>query len=153
MFTLSATCKKQGQAPFDSSSVDSMRRLLEHAGVPGHIYPLSLLCYEIMPPPQQVPLRHYFISAHHTTLDIYFCVVPVWTFLLSFNWIGRERDWWAKGDILPWSRLISNWRNKVCGYYCSYQECWWGLFSVIFICTIMLLDSADTPAPATNSVW
>ncbi|RLN18986.1 hypothetical protein C2845_PM02G18780 [Panicum miliaceum] len=41
-------------APFDSSSVDNMRRLLEHAGVPGHIYPLSLLCYEVMPPPQQV---------------------------------------------------------------------------------------------------
>ncbi|XP_066344125.1 glycerol-3-phosphate acyltransferase, chloroplastic-like [Miscanthus floridulus] len=41
-------------APFDSSAVDSMRRLLEHAGVPGHIYPLSLLCYEVMPPPQQV---------------------------------------------------------------------------------------------------
>ncbi|WVZ57789.1 hypothetical protein U9M48_008131 [Paspalum notatum var. saurae] len=41
-------------APFDSSAVDNMRRLLEHAGVPGHIYPLSLLCYEIMPPPQQV---------------------------------------------------------------------------------------------------
>ncbi|CAN6324444.1 unnamed protein product [Urochloa humidicola] len=41
-------------APFDSSSVDNMRRLLEHAGVPGHIYPLSLLCYEVMPPPEQV---------------------------------------------------------------------------------------------------
>ncbi|CAN6311742.1 unnamed protein product [Urochloa humidicola] len=41
-------------APFDSSSVDNVRRLLEHAGVPGHIYPLSLLCYEVMPPPQQV---------------------------------------------------------------------------------------------------
>ena len=25
--------QKQGQAPFDSSSVDNMRRLLEHAGV------------------------------------------------------------------------------------------------------------------------
>uniref|UniRef100_A0A452YQU3 Glycerol-3-phosphate acyltransferase, chloroplastic n=1 Tax=Aegilops tauschii subsp. strangulata TaxID=200361 RepID=A0A452YQU3_AEGTS len=34
--------------------VDNMRRLLEHSGVPGHIYPLSLLCYEIMPPPQQI---------------------------------------------------------------------------------------------------
>ncbi|ONM00338.1 glycerol-3-phosphate acyltransferase, chloroplastic isoform X1 [Zea mays] len=41
-------------AHFDSSTVDNMRRLLEHAGVPGHIYPLSLLCYEVMPPPQQV---------------------------------------------------------------------------------------------------
>jgi len=48
--------QKQGQAPFNSSSVDNMRRLLEHAGVPGHIYPLSLLCYEVMPPPQQVIL-------------------------------------------------------------------------------------------------
>ncbi|KAL6905400.1 hypothetical protein ACP4OV_003001 [Aristida adscensionis] len=42
------------QAPFDASAVDNMRRLLEHSIVPGHIYPLSLLCYEIMPPPQQV---------------------------------------------------------------------------------------------------
>lgn len=41
-------------APFDASAVDNMRRLLEHSGVPGHIYPLSLLCYEIMPPPQQI---------------------------------------------------------------------------------------------------
>ncbi|KAH9606506.1 hypothetical protein KSS87_018896 [Heliosperma pusillum] len=41
-------------APFDISSVDNMRRLVEHADVPGHIYPLSLLCYDIMPPPPQV---------------------------------------------------------------------------------------------------
>ncbi|GMJ12526.1 ACYLTRANSFERASE 1 [Hibiscus trionum] len=41
-------------APFDSSSVDNMRRLIEHSGVPGHIYPLALLCYDIMPPPPQV---------------------------------------------------------------------------------------------------
>lgn len=41
-------------APFDVSSVDNMRRLAEHAGVPGHIYPLSLLCHDIMPPPPQV---------------------------------------------------------------------------------------------------
>ncbi|ONM00339.1 Glycerol-3-phosphate acyltransferase chloroplastic [Zea mays] len=46
--------EKLHQAHFDSSTVDNMRRLLEHAGVPGHIYPLSLLCYEVMPPPQQV---------------------------------------------------------------------------------------------------
>ncbi|XVF11111.1 hypothetical protein REPUB_Repub07fG0240900 [Reevesia pubescens] len=41
-------------APFDSSSVDNMRRLIEHSGAPGHIYPLALLCYDIMPPPLQV---------------------------------------------------------------------------------------------------
>lgn len=41
-------------APFDASSVDNMRRLAEHSGVPGHIYPLALLCYNIMPPPPQV---------------------------------------------------------------------------------------------------
>ncbi|KAL9242667.1 hypothetical protein vseg_016649 [Gypsophila vaccaria] len=41
-------------APFDIPSVDNMRRLVEHAGVPGHIYPLSILCYDIMPPPPQV---------------------------------------------------------------------------------------------------
>ncbi|XP_019094497.1 PREDICTED: glycerol-3-phosphate acyltransferase, chloroplastic-like [Camelina sativa] len=39
---------------FDSSSVDNMRRLVEHSGAPGHIYPMSLLCYDIMPPPPQV---------------------------------------------------------------------------------------------------
>ncbi|KAK4420332.1 Glycerol-3-phosphate acyltransferase ATS12, chloroplastic [Sesamum alatum] len=41
-------------APFDASSVDNMRRLVEHAGVPGHIYPLAVLCYDVMPPPAQV---------------------------------------------------------------------------------------------------
>ncbi|XP_052210070.1 glycerol-3-phosphate acyltransferase, chloroplastic isoform X2 [Diospyros lotus] len=41
-------------APFDASAVDNMRRLTEHAGVPGHIYPLAILCYDIMPPPPQV---------------------------------------------------------------------------------------------------
>ncbi|KAL0331643.1 UNVERIFIED_CONTAM: Glycerol-3-phosphate acyltransferase ATS12, chloroplastic [Sesamum angustifolium] len=41
-------------APFDASSVDNMRRLVEHAGVPGHIYPLAILCYDVMPPPAQV---------------------------------------------------------------------------------------------------
>ncbi|XWS49298.1 hypothetical protein CRYUN_Cryun13aG0151800 [Craigia yunnanensis] len=41
-------------APFDSSSVDNMRRLIEHSGAPGHIHPLALLCYDIMPPPLQV---------------------------------------------------------------------------------------------------
>ncbi|XP_052171370.1 glycerol-3-phosphate acyltransferase, chloroplastic-like isoform X2 [Diospyros lotus] len=41
-------------APFDASSVDNMRRLTGRAGVPGHIYPLAMLCYNIMPPPSQV---------------------------------------------------------------------------------------------------
>ncbi|PKA55733.1 Glycerol-3-phosphate acyltransferase, chloroplastic [Apostasia shenzhenica] len=41
-------------APFDSSSLDNMRRLVEHSGVPGHLHPLALLCYEVMPPPLQV---------------------------------------------------------------------------------------------------
>nr|UKG18720.1 chloroplast glycerol-3-phosphate acyltransferase [Forsythia viridissima] len=41
-------------APFDASSVDNMRRLTEHAGIPGNIYPLAILCYDIMPPPAQV---------------------------------------------------------------------------------------------------
>ncbi|XP_030533711.2 glycerol-3-phosphate acyltransferase ATS12, chloroplastic [Rhodamnia argentea] len=41
-------------APFDSAVVDNMRRLVEHSGVPGHLYPLALLCYDIMPPPRQV---------------------------------------------------------------------------------------------------
>lgn len=42
------------QAPFDTASVDNMRRLADHSGAPGHIYPLALLCYDIMPPPLQV---------------------------------------------------------------------------------------------------
>lgn len=41
-------------APFDASSVDNMRRLAEHSAVPGHLYPLALLCHDIMPPPPQV---------------------------------------------------------------------------------------------------
>ncbi|KAK4758266.1 hypothetical protein SAY87_019567 [Trapa incisa] len=31
-----------------------MRRLVEHSGVTGHIYPLALSCYDIMPPPPLV---------------------------------------------------------------------------------------------------
>ncbi|KAJ4951094.1 hypothetical protein NE237_027926 [Protea cynaroides] len=41
-------------APFDVSSIDNMRRLADHSGVPGHIYPLALICYDVMPPPTQV---------------------------------------------------------------------------------------------------
>ncbi|XP_010325301.1 glycerol-3-phosphate acyltransferase isoform X1 [Solanum lycopersicum] len=41
-------------APFDASATDNMRRLVQHAGVPGHIYPLAILCHDIMPPPAQV---------------------------------------------------------------------------------------------------
>ncbi|XP_038888414.1 glycerol-3-phosphate acyltransferase, chloroplastic isoform X2 [Benincasa hispida] len=44
-------------APFDASSVDNMRRLIHHSGVPGHLYPLALLCYDIMPPPSQVEIE------------------------------------------------------------------------------------------------
>ncbi|XP_042010864.1 glycerol-3-phosphate acyltransferase ATS11, chloroplastic-like isoform X1 [Salvia splendens] len=46
--------KEWHPAPFDSSSVDNMRRLVEHAGVPGRIYPLAIMCHEIMPPPLEV---------------------------------------------------------------------------------------------------
>ncbi|KZV41575.1 glycerol-3-phosphate acyltransferase, chloroplastic [Dorcoceras hygrometricum] len=41
-------------APFDLSSIDNMRRLTEHAGKPGHLYPLAILCHDIMPPPVEV---------------------------------------------------------------------------------------------------
>ncbi|XP_042021335.1 glycerol-3-phosphate acyltransferase, chloroplastic-like isoform X2 [Salvia splendens] len=46
--------KEWRPAPFDSSSVDNMRRLVEHAGIPGHIYPMALMCHELMPPPLEV---------------------------------------------------------------------------------------------------
>ncbi|KAH6831433.1 phospholipid/glycerol acyltransferase family protein [Perilla frutescens var. hirtella] len=46
--------KEWHPAPFDASSVDNMRRLVEHAGVPGHIYPLAVMCHDIMPPPLEV---------------------------------------------------------------------------------------------------
>ncbi|KAL3681948.1 hypothetical protein R1sor_024904 [Riccia sorocarpa] len=41
-------------AKFDASAVENMRRLLSHMPVPGHMYPLALLCHDIMPPPRQV---------------------------------------------------------------------------------------------------
>ncbi|PIA58718.1 hypothetical protein AQUCO_00500570v1 [Aquilegia coerulea] len=41
-------------APFDDSSVENIRRLADHSGVPRHIYPLTLMCHDIMPPPPQV---------------------------------------------------------------------------------------------------
>ncbi|KAL8552925.1 hypothetical protein ACS0TY_001559 [Phlomoides rotata] len=51
---LDPVTKEWYPAPFDASAVDNMRRLVEHAGVPGHIYPLAILCHDIMPPPLQV---------------------------------------------------------------------------------------------------
>ncbi|KAK2970119.1 hypothetical protein RJ640_017776 [Escallonia rubra] len=60
-------------APFEASAVDNMRRLVEHAGVPGHMYPLALLCYDIMPPPAQVEKEigeRRVISFHGTGLSV-----------------------------------------------------------------------------------
>lgn len=60
-------------APFDTSSVDNMRRLAEHSGTPGHFYPLALLCHDIMPPPPQVEKEigeKRVISFHGTGLSV-----------------------------------------------------------------------------------
>ncbi|CAN6883919.1 unnamed protein product, partial [Brassica oleracea] len=60
-------------APFDASSVDNMRRLVEHSGAPGHIYPMSLLCYDIMPPPPKVEKEigeKRLVGYHGTGLSI-----------------------------------------------------------------------------------
>ncbi|XP_050232658.1 glycerol-3-phosphate acyltransferase ATS12, chloroplastic isoform X2 [Mercurialis annua] len=60
-------------AYFDASTVDNMRRLTEHSGVPGHIYPLALLCHDIMPPPAEVQKEigeRRVISYHGTGFSI-----------------------------------------------------------------------------------
>ncbi|KAG5384859.1 hypothetical protein IGI04_036329 [Brassica rapa subsp. trilocularis] len=60
-------------ATFDPSSVDNMRRLVEHSGAPGHIYPMSLLCYDIMPPPPKVEKEigeKRLVGFHGTGLSI-----------------------------------------------------------------------------------
>ncbi|KAI9125213.1 hypothetical protein K1719_003829 [Acacia pycnantha] len=60
-------------APFDASSVDNMRRLAEHSGQPGHIYPLAILCHDIMPPPLQVEKEvgeRRIISFHGVGLSV-----------------------------------------------------------------------------------
>ncbi|XP_039007922.1 glycerol-3-phosphate acyltransferase, chloroplastic-like [Hibiscus syriacus] len=60
-------------APFDSSSVDNMRRLIESSGTPGHMYPLALLCHDIMPPPSQVEKEigeRRIIGFHGTGLSV-----------------------------------------------------------------------------------
>ncbi|CBI33823.3 hypothetical protein VitviT2T_002512 [Vitis vinifera] len=65
--------KEWHPAPFDASSVDNMRRLAEHSGVPGHIYPLTLMCHDIMPPPLQVEKEigeKRLISFHGTGLSV-----------------------------------------------------------------------------------
>ncbi|CAA2994561.1 glycerol-3-phosphate acyltransferase, chloroplastic [Olea europaea subsp. europaea] len=65
--------KEWHPAPFDASSVDNMRRLTEHAGNPGNIYPLAMLCYDIMPPPAQVEKEigeKRLISFHGTGLSV-----------------------------------------------------------------------------------
>ncbi|CAL8155679.1 unnamed protein product [Prunus armeniaca] len=60
-------------APFDASSLDNLRRLAEHSAAPGHIYPLALLCHNIMPPPLQVEKEigeKRMISFHGTGLSV-----------------------------------------------------------------------------------
>ncbi|XP_017238530.1 glycerol-3-phosphate acyltransferase, chloroplastic isoform X1 [Daucus carota subsp. sativus] len=60
-------------APFDASAVDNMRRLMEHAGHPAHIYPVALLCHNIMPPPVKVEKEigeRRMIAFHGTGLSI-----------------------------------------------------------------------------------
>lgn len=78
--------QKQGQAPFDASAVDNMRRLLEHSSVPGHIYPLSLLCYEIMPPPQQVCL----VVATCSLVDFLLLEPPLSLFRFKLNRLRKR---------------------------------------------------------------
>ncbi|XP_068650539.1 glycerol-3-phosphate acyltransferase ATS12, chloroplastic-like isoform X2 [Aristolochia californica] len=59
--------------PFDASSVDNLRRLSYHSGVPGHIYPLALLCYDVMSPPPQVEKEigeRRLISYHGVGLSV-----------------------------------------------------------------------------------
>lgn len=41
-------------ALFDTSPVENIRRLIEHSKAPGHMYPLALHCYGVMPPPIKV---------------------------------------------------------------------------------------------------
>ncbi|KAI5083401.1 hypothetical protein GOP47_0003144 [Adiantum capillus-veneris] len=41
-------------ASFDTSAIENIRRLMEHSKAPGHLYPQALLCYNVMPPPNQV---------------------------------------------------------------------------------------------------
>ncbi|XP_061343098.1 glycerol-3-phosphate acyltransferase, chloroplastic [Gastrolobium bilobum] len=60
-------------APFDTASVDNMRRLVENSGPPGHVYPLAILCHDIMPPPQKVEKEigeKRVISFHGTGLSV-----------------------------------------------------------------------------------
>ncbi|XP_050377267.1 glycerol-3-phosphate acyltransferase, chloroplastic isoform X2 [Argentina anserina] len=60
-------------APFDSSALDNLRRLAEHSAAPGHIYPLALLCHDIMPPPRQVEKEigeKRVIAFHGTGLSV-----------------------------------------------------------------------------------
>ncbi|KAF9625132.1 hypothetical protein IFM89_019221 [Coptis chinensis] len=54
LFYLWVPANKALTAPFDASAVDNIRRLADHCGVPRHIYPLALMCYDIMPPPAEV---------------------------------------------------------------------------------------------------
>ncbi|KAE9607002.1 hypothetical protein Lal_00026218 [Lupinus albus] len=60
-------------APFDTYSVDNMRRLVDHSGPPGHVYPLAILCHDIMPPPMKVEKEigeKRIISFHGTGLSV-----------------------------------------------------------------------------------
>ncbi|RRT53707.1 hypothetical protein B296_00049666 [Ensete ventricosum] len=82
-------------APFDASSVDNMKRLVDHSGVVGHIYPLALLCYEVMPPPPEV-----------FTWELWFRFTHYVVFLYHMFSVGRKANWREKKIFLSWNWVI-----------------------------------------------
>ena len=74
---------------------------MEHAGIPGHIYPLAILCHDIMPPPPKVTFYFAF--------DILLLMISS---DLKFLFAGGKRNWGEKNDIIPWGWIVSGTRNR-----------------------------------------
>ncbi|XVF52300.1 hypothetical protein PTKIN_Ptkin05aG0007800 [Pterospermum kingtungense] len=103
-------------APFDSSAVDNMRRLVEYSGAPGHIYPLSLLCYDIMPPPPQVCLHQFVYTYIHT----YIYKIFSWDLMAFFS--GGKRNWRKKSHDLSWGWIIGGTKNQLPRNCCYFRK-------------------------------
>ena len=66
-----------------------MRKLVESSVVPGHIYPLALLCYDIMPPPPQVYMSS--LALRVTQIFIIVLLRPCGLVMQVEKKIGEER--------------------------------------------------------------
>jgi glycerol-3-phosphate O-acyltransferase len=76
---------------FDAAAVELMRNLINRAKQPGHLYPMAMFSYPVMPPPKTVDkaLGERRLTAW-SGVGISVCEELDWQAVISGEW-GRSR--------------------------------------------------------------